>query len=234
MKIKDTIGLIKYNYSYKGQLYVMIMGFVFAVLFLYFIPSGAYIGFMEMSVFSAVIPLNITALLFSSFISSSEIIHKALLKNATIIYFIINIIDFILFVVLKSIQHFRTFRENELPFILLLYCFYTLFGTLYTAIAHKKKFWGYTVLGIMALVTFLMIPVMAHRYVILLSSDVSTNIIDKSLYIHVPIIPNITILYIVTLLVCLLSPILYYVISKKLAIIPFTYNAVSTQEKNRL
>lgn len=112
MKIKDTIGLIKYNYSYKGQLYVMIMGFVFAVLFLYFIPSGAYIGFMEMSVFSAVIPLNITALMFSSFISSSEIIHKALLKNATIIYFIINIIDFILFCCSKKYTAFSYFSRK--------------------------------------------------------------------------------------------------------------------------
>ena len=219
MKIKETAGLIKYVYQYKVIAFLPLI-FVMNCLMYIFMPIGVIIQGLMTSVSSVYFVNIISQIYVSDMIRSSEKNQKHYLKNQTVMLLISNLIHFLVFIVPSFLFIMSTSGIPKVVASSMLGNYILANIGVFAAISviYKKQVLGMLFLFFVTLIFGLQLP--------LYLTNVMKNR-GKLGEAGVTILPNIPMWAVIGLLVlafgvCIVSPLIYYGISKLMKNVPIS------------
>lgn len=219
MKIKETVGLVKYLYQYKAIVLLPLI-FIMNCLMYIFMPVGVMIQGLMVSISSVYFVNVISQVYASDMVQSSEKVKKNYIKNHTVMLLISNVIHFILFIVPSVIFIFLTYETPNVAvsFVLLNFIVSNIGIYISVSVIYKKRVLGILILALPLLIFGLQMPLYF------------TNAIKNHGKIGaegLSFLPEIQMWMIVGLLivaglVCIVSPFIYYGISKLMKNVPMS------------
>ena len=187
----------------------------------------------QMASVSSTYFVNITYQAFvSGMVQSSEKARKSVLKNFTIILLVSNIVHFFLFILTK--YFFIMFMEETPgsdPVVFLInYMIFNVLTYIAVAILYKKQVFGMIILAFMVLLMIAQMPgVLAKTIQIFEGSFMggSLQFSGQSGALNI-------IMLLAAFAVCLISPFIYYIVSKLLINVPISKSYMDRQPWGKL
>ena len=231
MKLKETIKLFNYTYQSKLLLFVIAIFFFNCVMYI-FMPVGLILQGLMASVSSTYF-VNVTYQAFvSGMVQSSEKARKSVLKNFTIILLVSNIVHFFLFILTKFF--FIMFMEETPgsdPVVFLInYMVFNILTYICVAILYKKQALGMIILAFMVLLMLVQIPGVLSKTILIFENSFmggSLQLSGQSGALNI-------IMLLAAFAVCLISPFIYYIVSKLMINVPISKSYLDKQPWGKL
>lgn len=230
MKFKDSLKL--FNYVYQNKVFfVVIIIFFFNCLMHFFSPMGLLLLGLMASISSTYF-VNITyQAMVSGMVQSSEKVRKSVLKHFTIIMLISNLFHFALFILPK--YFFIVFTGDnpgrEIAIFLINYMLYNILTFISVALLYKKQVLGIVILGIMVLIMLIQFP----QLMTLTAEKFQNSFLGLPQFTGFSGTANVGLLLAATA-VCIISPFIYYIISKAMQNVPISKSYMDRQPWGKL
>ena len=231
MKLKDTIKLFNYTYQSKMLLVVIIIFFFNCMMYI-FMPVGVVLQGLMASISSTYF-VNVTyQAMASGMVQSSEKARKNVLKHFTIILLISNIAHFFIFILTKYffIMFIEEAPGNDLAMFLLNYMIFNILTYIAVALLYKKQVFGMIILGLMVLLMLVQFPGVIAKSAkffeeTFLGIPTKFEFFGGSLHLG---------LLFAAFAVCLVSPFIYYIVSKMMINVPISKSYMDRQPWGKL
>jgi len=214
MKLKDTLKLLRYTQTPQLNLVITILFGICALVTA--IPS---VNGMMGAFWANYLPMyfigQITTVTFSDMMQSSEKFKKIVTRNCALLLAIANVLGYILFGVIRTVLSYAMGMEEYVGSFLIAYMIFQILYILYGTVIYKN-----VKLGIL-----LMAPV--FLLIIFASYDGG----PASVFSKWAAMADVKFFLILTAIVCLLSPLLYYVMSTLLYKVSYSEGMIKRAER---
>ena len=227
MKFKDTLKLFKYAYQYK-LMFLILMIFAFNCIMYIFTPMGVILQGLMVSVAGTYLVNYTYQTMVSGMIQGSEKVQKKILKHFTVILLVSNTALFFIFIVTKFvfIRFTSSDPKNTIAVFLLNYMTFNILTYIAVAIIFKKQLLGCIILGIEVLMVFAQFPYMIsesrENWVKVFTEGLNTNTFFGGDYGSLGLLA-------MAFAVCLISPFIFYAVSKLMEKVPFSKAYIDRQ-----
>ncbi len=231
MKLKDTVKLFNYTYQSKMLLVVIIIFFFNCIMYI-FMPIGLVLQGLMASISSTYFVNVSYQTVVSEMVQSSEKAKKYVLKHFTIILLISNIIHFFVFILTKYffIMFIEEAPGSDIAIFLINYMIFNILTYIAVSLLYKKQGLGIGILGLMVLIMLVQIPEILAK---------SARIFQNS-FLRLPTkfeffagSMNIGLLF-AAFAVCIISPFIYYIVSRSIQNVPISRSYMDRQPWGKL
>lgn len=227
MKLKDTLKLMKYTYQYK-LMYVILLIFACNCIMYIFTPMGVVLQGLMASIAGTYLVNYTYQAMVSGLIQGSEKVQKKVLKHFTVILLISNVALFFTFMCTKFlfIRFVGEDAQTATVVCLLNYIIFNLLTYIATAIIFKKQLIGCIILGFEVLIVFAEFPYMIsyskENWVKVFTAHINSNINLGGDLGSIGLL-------VAAFAVCLISPFVFYAVSKLMEKVPFSKAYIDRQ-----
>ena len=217
MKLKDTFKLFKYIQNPELNLVVMIMFGISALITAIPTPGNAFGAYWANYMFMYFIG-QLSVVTISGVVQSSEKFKKLVTKNFAKLLAIGNLINYVIFVVLRTLIAYKIHTEKYVNGFLIIYMFFQILYVIYAAVINK-----YMKLGISIMILMLIFVIYST--------------FDHGLMEYVEKlgpVADIKVLVVLATVVSVLTPFLFYGLSLLLYKKPYNDKMLKRMERNTI
>ena len=202
MKIKDTIKLLKYNPTPQMNIVVVIIfgvcAFITAIPAVNNIVGAFWANYMPMYLIGQIYLVGI-----SGVVQSSDKYRKTFTKNLAILLALANLLEYILFVVIRTIVAYKMGMGKGVNSFLIAYMLFQILYVIYGALIYKK-----TKLGIAIMIPIFMLIIFANNNDTLSFADKIGSMASVGVFLGL------------TAVVSALTPVMFYVLNRLMYKVP--------------
>ena len=205
MSIKDTLKLIKYSKSADLEIVACVIFLAMAIITSIPIGNNNYMGAFWANYLSGFVVGQIYSSAFSEMFQSSEKYRNIIIKNSTIIIGIGNAFSFIIFGLIRTTVAYMIGNTENISTYMLFYCIFQVLYIVFFSLVYKKMALGV----IMAIPFYLAIVSTGNNWVMSRLNGLS-------------LMHNTTLSLIIAAVTCVVTPLIYYGITRLLYKTPFS------------